>query len=217
MLGPIGNPGSSTTVLGGAIMLSAKNHNRRHPSPIRESSGGSRLKGLTFIHWVAGASVLILSFTITLWLIEPAVPPVPPVDKINSLAAAAVFDEGALSAAARTAGLIYSSYVMGSVDVLSRVDANHVGISGWAVETIAATTARGAPITVMAFGGGRRIFSVETKGERSDVTSALKLTEETAENVAFAGRLECSPGQKLLIVGATLSGTYALLATKNCP
>jgi hypothetical protein len=69
----------------------------------------------------------------------------------------------------------------------------------------------------MAFGDGRRIFSVETKGERPDVTSALNLPEETAKNVAFAGRLQCSPGQKLLIVGATLSGTYALLDTKSCP
>jgi hypothetical protein len=44
-----------------------------------------------------------------------------------------------------------------------------------------------------------------------------RLTEEAAKNVAFAGRLECSPGQKLLIVGASLSGSYALLGTKSCP
>jgi hypothetical protein len=90
-------------------------------------------------------------------------------------------------------------------------------MNGWAVETIAAITARGEPITVMAFSGGRRIFSVETKGERPDVTAALDLTEETAKNVVFAGRLECSSGEKLLIVGVTLSGTYALLGAKNCP
>lgn len=38
-----------------------------------------------------------------------------------------------------------------------------------------------------------------------------------SKNVAFAGQLECSPGQKLLIVGVTLSRTYALLSTKSCP
>jgi hypothetical protein len=122
-----------------------------------------------------------------------------------------------LNAAARTAGLQYSTYVKGNVDGLSRADANHVDINGWAVETLAAITARGAPINVMAFSGGRRIFGVQTKGERPDVTSALNLSEEAAKNVAFEGRLECSPGEKLLIVGATLSGTYALLATKSCP
>ena len=172
------------------------------------------LKGLTLKHWVGGILVLILSFTITLWLTEPEVPPE---DMIKSLAAAAISDEASLHAAARTAGLKYSSYVKGNVDALSRVDANEVSIAGWAVETLAAITARGAPITIMAFGGGKRIFSMETKGERPDVTSVLNLSEEMAKNVAFAGRLQCSPGQKLLIVGATLSGTYALLATKSCP
>ena len=172
------------------------------------------LKGLTLKHWVGGILVLILSFTITLWLTEPEVPPD---DMIKSLAAAAIFDEASLNAAAQAAGLQYSSYVKGNVDALSRAEANQVSIEGWAVETLAAITARGAPITIMAFGGGRRIFSVETKGERPDVTSALNLSEETAKNVAFAGRLQCSPGQKLLIVGATLSGTYALLDTKSCP
>jgi hypothetical protein len=172
------------------------------------------LKRLTFKHWVAGLLVLILSFTITLWLTEPEVPPE---DMIKSLAGAAVLDEAGLNAAAQAAGLKYSSYVKGNIDALSRTEANQVRIAGWAVETLAAITARGAPITIMAFGGGRRIFSVETKGERPDVTSTLNLSQETAKNVAYAGRLQCSPGQKLLIVGATLSGAYALLDTKSCP
>ena len=172
------------------------------------------LKSLTFKHWVGGALVLILSFTITLWLTEPEVPPE---DMIKSLAGAAVLDEAGLNAAAQAAGLKYSSYVKGNIDALSRTEANQVRIAGWAVETLAAITARGAPITIMAFGGGRRIFSVETKGERPDVTSALNLSEETAKNVAFPGQLQCSPGEKLLIVGATLSGAYALLDTKTCP
>jgi hypothetical protein len=172
------------------------------------------LKGLTFKHWVGGLLVLILSFTITLWLTEPEVPPD---DMIKSLAVAAIIDEASLSAAAQTAGLKYSSYVKGNVDALSRADANQVSIAGWAVETLAAITARGAPITIMAFSGGKRIFSVETKGERPDVTSALNLSEETAKNVAYAGRLQCSSGEKLLIVAATLSGTYALLDMKTCP
>jgi hypothetical protein len=172
------------------------------------------LKSLTLKHWIVGALVLILSFTITLWLTKPEAPPE---DMIKLLAGAAVTDEASLNAAARTAGLQYSTYVTGNVDALSRVEANQVSIAGWAVETLAAITARGAPINVMAFSGGRRIFGVQTKGERPDVTSALNLSEEAAKNVAFEGRLECSPGEKLLIVGATLSGTYALLATKSCP
>lgn len=175
------------------------------------------LKGLSFKHWAVGVLVLILSFTITLWLTEPEAPQLPPEEMLKSLAAAAVSDEASLGAAARTAGLQYSSYVKGNVDVLSRVDANHVSISGWAVETISATTARGAPITVMAFDDGKRVFMMETKGERPDVTAALNLSEEAAKNVTFAGQLECSSGNQLFIVGASLSGTFALLGKKNCP
>ena len=172
------------------------------------------LKGLTLIHWILGALVLLLSFTFTLWLTEPEVSPD---EMIKSLAAAAVNDEASLNEAAQTIGLHYSSYLKGSIDGLVRVDTNRVDINGWAVETIAASTARGAPINIMAFSGGRRIFSVQTKGERPDVTAGLKLSDETAKNVAFAGQLECSPGQKMLFIGAALSGTYALLGTKNCP
>ena len=172
------------------------------------------LKSLTLKHWVVGVLVLCLSFAVTLWFTEPEIPPE---DMIKSLASAAVADESSLIEAARTAGLQYSPYVKGSVDGLSRVEANHVSISGWAVETIAAITARGSPVTVMVFSGGKRIFSVETKGERPDVTSALNLPNETGRNVVFIGRLQCNAGQKLLIVGATLSGTYALLTTKSCP
>jgi hypothetical protein len=172
------------------------------------------LKGLTLRHWVVGVLVLSLSFSVTLWLTEPKILPE---DMIKLLASAAVADESSLIEAARTAGLQYSPYVKGSVDGLSRVEANHVSISGWAIETMAAITARGSPVTVMVFSGGKRIFSVETKGERSDVTSALNLSEETAKNVKFTGQLECSAGQKLLIVSATLSGTYGSLGTKDCP
>lgn len=137
------------------------------------------LKNLTFKHWVVGILVLVLSFITTLWLTEPEVPPE---GMIKSLASAAVSDEASLNAAARAAGLQYSSYVRSSIDSLTRVDASHVGISGWAVETLAAIEARGAPITVMVFGAGRRIFSVQTKGERPDVASALNLSEETSKS-----------------------------------
>jgi len=33
------------------------------------------LKSLTLKHWIVGALVLILSFTITLWLTKPEAPP----------------------------------------------------------------------------------------------------------------------------------------------
>ena len=76
------------------------------------------LKSLTLKHWIVGALVLILSFTITLWLTKPEAPPE---DMIKLLAGAAVTDEASLNAAARTAGLQYSTYVTGNVDALSRV------------------------------------------------------------------------------------------------
>jgi hypothetical protein len=91
------------------------------------------LKGLRFKHWAIGALVLILSFTITLWLTEPDAPQLTPDAMIKSLAAGGIVDEASLNAAARTAGLQYSPYIKGSVDGLTRVDANHVSIAGWTV------------------------------------------------------------------------------------
>jgi hypothetical protein len=171
-------------------------------------------KAQAFIFWVVGALVLILSFGITLWLTEPVLPPA---DKIKLLAASAISDEATLTAAAGAAGLRNSTYVKGYIDVLRRLDATNVRIEGWAIETTAIIS-KGAPITIMAFSGGRNIFTVKAKGERPDVTAALNLSAEAGKNdVAFAGQLECSSGQKLLIVGATLSGNYAVLETVTCP
>lgn len=170
-------------------------------------------KGQTITFWVGGALVLILSFSTTLWLTEPEVPPA---DKIKLLAASAISDEATLNAAARAAGLQNSPYVQGHVDGLNRLDATNVSIAGWATETITFIS-KGAPVIVMAFSEGRNILTIETKGERPDVNVALKLSDLARKNVAFTGSLKCSSGQKLVIVGATLSGTYAVLGSLNCP
>ena len=170
-------------------------------------------KSQAFAYWMGGATVLILSFGITLWLTEPEVPQA---EKIKLLAASDVSDEVTLTAAAVAAGLQNSSYVKGHIDALSRIDATNVNISGWATETITIIS-KGAPINVMVFSGGRNVLTVETKGERPDVTSTFNLSDLAAKNVTFAGRLECRSGQKLLVVAATLSGTYASLGTVSCP
>lgn len=170
-------------------------------------------KGQAITFFVGGALVLILSFGITLWLTEPEVPAA---DKIKLLAASAISDEATLTAAAGAAGLQNSSYVKGHVDGLNRLDATTVNIAGWATETVTIIS-QGAPINVMAFSGGRNILIVETKGERPDVTSAFNLSDLAAKNVTFAGQLECRSGEKLLIVAATSSGTYASLGTISCP
>jgi hypothetical protein len=185
-------------------------------TPSQSHQGEYRLmqKGQAFIFWVGGALVLILSFSITLWLTEPEVPPA---DKIKILGASAISNEATLHAAAGAAGLRNTTYVKGYIEVLRRLDATNVRIEGWATETTTIIS-KGAPITIMAFSGGRNIFTVKAKGERPDVTAALNLSAEAAKNdVAFAGQLECSSGQKLLIVGATLSGNYAVLETVTCP
>ena len=170
-------------------------------------------KGQVLAFSVGGLLVVSLSFVITLWLTEPEVPPA---EKLKLLAASRIVDRSTLSAAAKTSGLLNSSYVKGKVDALTRLDAAHVSIAGWATETVRYTF-KGASVTVMVFSGGRNILSVQTHGERPDVTSALNLSDDAARNVAFVGRMECISGQELIVVAATLSGTYAAFDTAKCP
>jgi activator of HSP90 ATPase len=166
-----------------------------------------------FILGFGGAAILIASFGFTYWLTEPDSPEAA---KIKSFAASTISDEVTLRAAAAAAGLVNSTSIKGNVDELRRIDANKVRIVGWTAET-SSLMPKASPITVMGFSAGKNVFTVETIGERRDVTVAQKLTNEAAKNVVFSSSLTCSTQEKLLIVSAALSGTYAILDIFNCP
>ncbi len=108
-------------------------------------------RGQALAYRIGGAAVLILSFSMTLWLTEPDLPPA---DKIRLLQASAISDEITLDAAVRAAMLKNSPYVGGHVNVLNRVDGTSVNISGWATETITIIS-KGAPISVLVFSDGK--------------------------------------------------------------
>jgi hypothetical protein len=167
------------------------------------------LASLSPIDWIGAALVLVLSFSITLWLTEPEIPLA---DKIPWLAASAISDESSLHTAADKIGLKRSSHIKGHVDELRRTG-GEVMITGWAVER----GSTGEPMTVMIFVEGHNILNAETRGERPDVTSALNLTTEAARNAAFSGRLKCDSRSRLLVVAASVSGRYDSISTVSCP
>jgi hypothetical protein len=169
----------------------------------------SLLANLAPIDWLAGALALVISFSITLWLTEPEIPPA---DAIPWLAASAISDESSLHTAADRVGLKRSPHVKGHVDVLRRTGANVI-ISGWAIER----GSKGEPITVMVFAGGSNILNTETRDERLDVAAALSLAVEAARNAGFSGQIRCNSQSKLVIVAASVNGNYDAISTGECP
>ena len=165
----------------------------------------------SYVPWVVGAGVLIGSFLITLWLTEPITGPnlgsAPPNKGAEVLAAHLVPNEEILSGAATAAGLQRSDKLSGYVDGVTRLNKDQVRIGGWAADSIG----QGTPITVLVFADGKNVFATQTKGARSDVADALKLSAAAAANVAFEGVLSCGPGQTLFAVAVTQSNLYAAL------
>ena len=170
-------------------------------------------RGRLITYCVGGAAIMLLSFSVTLWLTEPELPPA---ERIGLLLASAISDEASMNEAAQAAGLKNSPYIRGNIDAINRIDANRVGIAGWATETITVLS-KGAPLQLMAFSKGKNILTTETRGSRPDVTAALALSPEAAKNVSFSATLSCEPGSRIVVVGVSVSGTYNGVGTRNCP
>src|ERR1019366_3675610 len=63
----------------------------------------------------------------------------------------------------------------------------------------------------MAFPDAQHVFRTETKGERADVASALRLSASAAANVGFELVLSCRPGQRVMVIAATQGDLFAPL------
>ena len=101
----------------------------------------------------------------------------------------------------------------GNIDTVKRLDGGQVAVTGWAAQVNGA----GTPLSVMAFPDAQHVFAVETKGERGDVASALRLASEAAANVGFELRLSCKTGQHVMVIAATHSNLFAPLEAPLCP
>jgi hypothetical protein len=160
--------------------------------------------------WILGGLLTIVAFFVTLWLTEPELPPG---SGIATLAKAPVAGSAELLAAIDAAGLARSELVRGNIDTLNRLDGSRVAMSGWAAQV----NGVGSPLSVMAFPDAQHVFQTETKGERADVTSALRLSAGAAANVGFALVLSCRPGQRVMVIAATQSNLFTPLEAPVCP
>jgi hypothetical protein len=142
---------------------------------------------------ILGASVLVGSSLITLWLTTPTTlpdsNPAPWSIKSDVFAAYLVPDESMLSAAASAAVLQPSDKLKGFVDAVTRLDNTQVKIQGWAADLLGKE-----PILVLVFANGEIVLKTQTKGPRLDVADAFNLSKDAATNAAFEGLLSCNPG-----------------------
>jgi hypothetical protein len=159
--------------------------------------------------WLIGIVVLIGSFSTTFWL---AANGRPLAIFINS----EISDEESITDAAISAGLRPALALRGDVEQVTRLNANHVRISGWSANPIG----DGKPITVIAFIDGKVVLETRTIGPRGDVTAYLKLSDAAALNVVFDGVLSCRPRHRMFVV-AVSEDAYAKLRGRTdtilCP
>jgi hypothetical protein len=182
----------------------------RHQEGPENSPAGRQFAGVPLWGWVLGLAFAIAAFFITLWLSEPEPPPG---SGIAMLAKSPVGGSSELLAAIDAAGLTRSEFVRGNIDTITRRDGDHVAIFGWAAQVNGA----GSPLSLMAFPDAQHVFTVETKGERADVTSALRLNSDAAANVAFEFVVSCKPGQHVMVIAATQTNLFAPLEPPPCP
>lgn len=171
---------------------------------------GRQFLGAPFWAWILGGLLMISAFFTTIWVTEPELPPG---SGIAALAKTPAAGSAELLSAIDAAGLTRSEFVRGNVDVVRRLDGGQVAITGWAAEV----NGVGSPLSVMAFPDAQQVIIVETRGERGDVTSALRLRSEAAANVSFELRLSCKAGQRVMVIAATQSNLFAPLEAPACP
>ena len=160
--------------------------------------------------WILGGMLAITAFFMTLWATEPELPPG---SGIAALAQTPAAGSAALLAAIDAAGLARSEAVRGNIDTFKRLDGDRVAMTGWAAEVNGA----GSPLSVMAFPDAQHVVKADTKGDRPDVTSALRLRSNVAANVAFELVLSCRPGQHVMVIAATQSNKFTPLEAPVCP
>jgi hypothetical protein len=124
-----------------------------------------------------------------------------------------VTDYSKLRRAAREAGLKLSVDMVGTIDGCSRVNERDVAISGW----LADPEGDSNPLKLIVFVGGSVAATMQTNGERPDVTRTIGLAFGTEKNVMFGVNFACSIGQQPVVVGLGIKRQYFPLPLPPCP
>ena len=161
------------------------------------------------------AGVLIGSFFLTLWLIDTGPSWNMSDDRRDAerLASRNIFDRSDLIEAAVAVGLHSSSSMKGMVETVSRLNDREVTIKGWVADRDGDAT----PLSVLVFVGGRTAASVQTRGERSDVTNLHSLAFGAEKNVGFEATFACPTGDHAVVVGLGQDKQYFYLSSPDCP
>jgi hypothetical protein len=161
-------------------------------------------------------AMLVGSFFIALTVMDTRAPPSKAENDQSDaerLASRTIFNRADLIEAAVAAGLHASDTIKGTVDEIKRADGNKAAIRGW----LADPGGEGEALTVVVFVGGHSKATLETKGERPDVTKALKLGFGAEKNVAFEATAACPRDAPIVIVGLGLDKQYLHLTSAKCP
>ena len=184
------------------------------PIPLRVLLGEHSMRKAAFAGLLLAA--LIGSFFATLWVLDTRAPTdTAGADQSDAgrLASATIFDRADLIEAAVRVGLHSSASMRGVVDAISRINDSEVAISGW----LADTGGEGEPLNVLVFAAGKHAGMTQTRGERPDVTQALRLASGAEKNVAYELSLSCRAGDHLVIVGVGSDKQYTYLSSPRCP
>lgn len=171
---------------------------------------------------LAGIIVCAGSFFGTLALYDHIIPPqtvaavnpiVESANKIAVLKSALIYDEASLRKADDNVQLEASPNLMGVLDVLEKRADGHIRLAGW----VADKRGDGSPVRILAFAKGKPILDAETKGERSDVTTAFHLSPNAARNVSFELTAVCNSREALVVAAASMTNAYLPLKATVCP
>jgi hypothetical protein len=162
------------------------------------------------------AGVMIGSFVLTLWVINP-VPKSSGREDLRSVSERlATFDVSGrtqLVEAALSLGLHTSRQMSANIDGISRINDREVVVRGWLADPGGDAT----PLKLLVFVAGKLAAATDTQGERPDVANALALILGAEKNVAFQASFGCSPGQQPIIVGLGTEKQYLRIKSPPCP
>jgi hypothetical protein len=170
------------------------------------------------IQIAVSAAILFGSFFITLWLTAPDSSGTNPQETDNRsdtqrLADRRISDSSDLLRAAQEIGLHLSRRMEGNVDLINRISQSDVNMVGWVADAEGDAT----PAKILVFVGGAIVGSTQPKGERPDVTEALKLSFGSEKNTSFSVNFKCRSSEQPIVVGIGTAKRYVVLKSGACP
>jgi hypothetical protein len=159
------------------------------------------------------ALVLLGSFFLTLWLTDISLLKSKATrSATEQLADRKVSDYSELSSAASDIGLMASRRLQGAFDGATRSSERDVRYWGWLADPNGDDT----PLNILVFVAGRVVATVQTKGERPDVTRLLGLAFGAEKNVAFEVKFSCRTNERPVFVGLGTDKQYFPLPASPC-